>query len=176
MAELPLRGLIDDIASPIGDYLVLQDILDAKGLKWLVDVTDDNATGTYDGRILVSLAARAEGMVNLYLAGRYAVPLTLTSLPAHTIQTVKRWTLCLLVYLLAERRDATDRSVADDYNQCLAELKMMRDGELFLPGGSPRTDVMLHNHTTRDTTPFLTTKRATGGSWEPGETGNLDDL
>ena len=161
----------------LGDYVTLRDLKEAKGDRWLTDTSDDAATSTLDAAVAGAAVRKAEGLVNGYLASRYATPLDLSALPQAAVQQVRHWVTCLAVYLLAVRRDRTDANVVEDHRHCLEELQAIRDGKLSLGGATPRSGALpLHNHTTDGTEPYFTvTRTARGGATiDKNEVGSLD--
>lgn len=107
-------------------YLTLQDMIDRFGETTLIQLTDraDPPTDAIDPVVLGRAIADSEELINGYVAGRYAVPLT--PVP----ELVKRLAGDLAFYHL--HIDQVAELVADRYDKAVAMLKQISAGTVTL--------------------------------------------
>lgn len=98
------------------------------GSKELAELLPDEGAGE-DGRSFSAVAADADSLIDTYLAGRYAVPLSpIPSVIRGIAADITRYELY---------DDSPPTEVAERYKDAIAKLEQIRDGELSLPGSTP---------------------------------------
>jgi phage gp36-like protein len=107
-------------------YLTHQDMIDRFGDDALIQLTDraDPPTDAIDPVVLGQAIADAEELINGYVAGRYAVPLT--PVP----ELVKRLGADLAFYFL--HGDMAAELVVDRHDKAIATLKQISTGTITL--------------------------------------------
>lgn len=107
-------------------YLTHQDMIDRFGEDALIQLTDraDPPTDAINPAVLGQALADADELINGYVAGRYAVPLT--PVP----ELVKRIAADLAFYFL--HGDAAAELVIQRYDKAVATLKQISAGTITL--------------------------------------------
>ncbi|MFQ3664675.1 MAG: DUF1320 domain-containing protein [Sphingomonadaceae bacterium] len=113
-------------------YLTIEQFVARVGIEEAVRLTDDKGIGILDAARLDEALLDAQGMVEGYLAARYAVPLALPA-PALVRSIVFDLALARLY------REAVPPAVADNRDRALALLRDLADGTAAL-GVAATTD------------------------------------
>ncbi|MBN1627121.1 MAG: DUF1320 domain-containing protein [Deltaproteobacteria bacterium] len=109
-------------------YCTKEDILDKLDEESLIQLTDDEGTGTVnDGRVDKAIAA-ADATINFYCRNLYLVPLS----PAP--DKINQIAVNIAIYELYSRRDDTMPDTRKDkYNGDIRTLEKVSDGKIKLP-------------------------------------------
>lgn len=99
-------------------YCTQQQLIDRFGEQVLIQLTDRSGSGQIDEAVLTEAIADAGAEIDMHLAGRYALPLSVVPLPLSRIA-------CLLVRDLL----ATDSDQADEHwtKQAEAARKLLKE-------------------------------------------------
>ena len=117
-------------------YITNEDIQTRVGPQAFVQLADDDGDGVADVSIVNEIRLAAEGELDSYLAGRYALPVDLTAAPelADLLASV---TLDLAEYRLRVRRPPIPADVTRLYEQTQRWLARIADGSIDLPAATP---------------------------------------
>jgi phage gp36-like protein len=111
-------------------YCTLDDIKKALPETTLRNLTDDERLGRINQGRLDEAIARADGEIDTYLGGRYAVPLSPSDIP----DIVRSCSVDISVYHLYKRKVEEVPPTRDDaYRNALRVLREVRDGKMKLP-------------------------------------------
>lgn len=110
----------------MGNYIVKADILEQITEADLIELTDDDSTGSVNDSFVNSAIANAEGEVDGYLATQYATPVT----PVPDI--VKAFTVDVAIYRLYGRRQGATEAIEKRYNNAIRFLKEVSKGVVTL--------------------------------------------
>jgi len=108
-------------------YATLSQLLDRYGAQMLVNLTDrgEVATGEVDGAVVDRSLADADAMIDGYLAGRYALPLSqIPPLVVDLAQVIAIWKL---------HRYQPDPKIEADYKDARKTLEAISRGDVRLP-------------------------------------------
>lgn len=106
-------------------YATRQDLIDRFGVEEMTQLTDRDGSGTLDPALLDRALATADGLIDGYLAGRYALPLDPVPAPLAVIAAD------LARYELYD--DAVPDLVRDRRDAAIARLKDLAAGRWLLP-------------------------------------------
>ncbi len=105
-------------------YATQADLEDAFGATEILQLADRDRDGVADSPVIAAVLARADSMIDSYLGGRYALPIT-------PIPTVLVATACDLArYWLYD--DAAPERVRDSYQDAVGFLKDVSAGRVLL--------------------------------------------
>lgn len=92
----------------------------------LIQLTDDNNNGKVDENVVNRQIAKADGVINIYIRGRYPLEGDVTT-PAFITDIATQ----LTVYFLYDRkqRDVGNESIQDIYDRSIEMLKEIQKGE-----------------------------------------------
>ena len=107
----------------MGNYIVQADILDDISEAQLIQLTDDEKTGSINAARVSKAIDDSEGEVNSYIAVKHSVPLS-APIPAE----VKRLSKDIAVYHLFGRRQRAPEDVKKRYDDAIAKLKDVAKG------------------------------------------------
>jgi phage gp36-like protein len=109
-------------------YCTLEDMEKALPSQAVTQLTDDEGDGTRVQERVDEAIAKADGEIDTYLGGRYAVPLS--SVP----EIVRSCSVDISVYHLYKRKVEEVPPTRDDaYRNALRVLREIRDGKMKLP-------------------------------------------
>ncbi|RUS64874.1 DUF1320 domain-containing protein [Pseudorhodobacter sp. E13] len=111
-------------------YATLAQMTERYGAAMLIALTDraDVPTGAIDAAVVDRALAEADAMIDGYLAGRYALPLTATPpFIGDLAQAIAIWKLHL---------SEPDPKVTRDYDHALRSLRDIASGALRIPGAA----------------------------------------
>ncbi|WP_102226919.1 gp436 family protein [Acidimangrovimonas sediminis] len=111
-------------------YATQQDLIDRFGTRMLVALTDrgETATGAIDTDVVARALSDTDAVIDGYLAGRYTLPLSVTSPVIEDIaMSIAIWKLHL---------SAPDDKVKADYDQALRSLREISVGTVRIPGAA----------------------------------------
>lgn len=111
-------------------YATLAQMTERYSAAMLVALTDraEVATGLVDSDIVERALSEADAMIDGYLAGRYALPLSATPpFLSDLAQAIAIWKLHL---------SEPDPKVTKDYDQALRSLRDIASGALRIPGAA----------------------------------------
>lgn len=111
----------------MGDYISQSDLGDTDDL---VQLTDDDQTGSVVGSQVTLAISKAEGEVNGYAASQYSIPISPVS------DLVKSWCVTLAVYHLHLRRKRVPESVMSEVEMVRRQLRDLAAGKLTLDDGA----------------------------------------
>ncbi len=106
-------------------YASATDLEDAYGESELLQLADRDGDGLVDDPVLIAVLARADSLIDGYLATRYALPLTApypVALVAVECELARYWLF----------DDAAPDRVKDGYDQAIAWLKDVAAGRALL--------------------------------------------
>ncbi len=105
-------------------YATEQNLVDRFGSAAVLALADRDQSGSNDPAVIAAALADADDLVNSYLAGRYALPLSVTPgvLTTHA---------ATIAYYKLHGDDVTDK-VRKDYEDTLAWLAKVAKGEIEL--------------------------------------------
>lgn len=108
-------------------YIALQQLIDRFGERLLIQLTDrDNPpAGVIDEAVVVRALADTDAVIDGYLAGRYALPLT------ETPPLVADLAQAIAIYKLHPY--AADPKIEQDYKDAIAALGRISTGVIKLP-------------------------------------------
>jgi len=112
----------------MGDYITQSDLqVPVGGAAKLLELTDLDADAAVDSEVVDQVIARAEGMVNGFLAQRFSVPVLATS------NLVKDLCLDIACFYLAQVRRRDDLETwSRRYDKALAKLEKLASGAMQL--------------------------------------------
>ena len=119
----------------MGNYIVQGDLDVYSSDAVLVQLTDDDSTGSINSAKVNECIVGAESEVDSYLAKRYTTPITGT-IP----ETVKEWSVQLATLRLHQRRLPVPEDVWQMAVVARAQLKLVNDGTLSLDIGTDPPD------------------------------------
>ena len=94
----------------------------------LVQLTDDEDIGTVDSGRVDEAIAQADGVIDVYIGGRYSVPLA--TVPA----VIRQCSDYIAVYVLYKRRvEEIPETRRTSYKDAIRTLEQIRDGKMPLP-------------------------------------------
>jgi phage gp36-like protein len=110
----------------MGAYIDSQDFIDRCGTREVNELA--KASGVDKARIIASMIARAESMVNAYVGKSYQLPLPASAL-------IQDWCLAISEYELWKRGMAPDvpPKYKQSYQDALLQMIDMRDGKMIPP-------------------------------------------
>ena len=113
-------------------YSEKADILDSLDENSLIQLTDDENTGSVnDGRVTKAIAD-ADATIDFHCQKHYSVPLS--PVP----DKIRQISVDIAIYNLYSRRDDTaPETRVDRYNQALKDLRDIRDGKTLLGSNTP---------------------------------------
>ena len=117
-------------------YIINSDVELRLGTARYVQLTDDAGTGSANTAVVDEARLGAEGIVNSYLAQRYAVPIDLNTHP-QVAAVLKSTTLDLVEYRLHARRRQVPVDVIAKRDAATAWLQRVARGETALPSVAP---------------------------------------
>lgn len=95
---------------------------------------DDSGTNTADTARLEAFIEEADSEIDAYISRRYTVPLA--TVPA----MIRRFSTVIVKWYLHNRRIWTkDENVKGEYEDVIAKLEAIRDGDMDIPGGNLAT-------------------------------------
>lgn len=113
-------------------YSTVEDLrraLEAEAVNQLAQ--DDGASNTPDEAVLGEFIAEADSEIDAYVSRRYVVPLS--TVPP----MIRRFSTVIVKWYLHNRRIWTkDENVKGEYEDVIAKLEAIRDGEMDIPGGA----------------------------------------
>lgn len=115
----------------MGNYIVKADILEQIPVSDLIELTDDDNTGSVDDSIVNGAIDNSEGEVDGYLASRYSTPVT----PVPNI--IKAFTVDVAIHRLYGRRQGATEDVEKRYKNAIQFLKNVSKGVVTLGVASP---------------------------------------
>lgn len=107
-------------------YATLADLVALAGEAEVLQVADRDDDGTADPDVIAAALAGADDAINVWLATRYALPLS--TVP----EIVKDWATVIARYKL--HRDGPPDHVVKDYDDVVKMLQAAASGKLTLPG------------------------------------------
>ena len=119
----------------MGNYIVQGDLDVYSSDEVLIQLTDDDKTGSIDSTKVTECIVAAQSEVDSYLAKRYTVPITGT-----VPETVKEWCVQLTTLRLHQRRLRVPEDVWTMAIAARAQLKLVNDGTLSLDIGTDPPD------------------------------------
>lgn len=112
------------MVAPSMAYATQADLEDAFAADEIRQLADRDRDGVADSNVIAAVLARADSMIDSYLGGRYALPIT-------PIPTVLMATACDLArYWLYD--DAAPERVRDSYEDAVGFLKDVSAGRVLL--------------------------------------------
>lgn len=119
-------------------YIVEADLAARLSVAVLIQLTDDEKTGTVNSAIVVAILAAAEATVNGYVGTRYLVPVS----PVPGL--LKELALDVAVYLLYLRRQRVTEDARRTYDDALKKLEHIAKGLITLgveppPSSAPQS-------------------------------------
>lgn len=131
-------------------YATMADLVARAGEDELIQVTDRNRVGIYDGEAIEAALRDADNLINGYVRSKYALPLD--PIP----DLVRTWATSIARHIL--HRDGPPDHVVTDYKDALAGLKDVARGIISLPvadGTVPTatTGVIMADHPAQVFTP-----------------------
>ena len=114
-------------------YCTLNDIKQLISEAELIQLTDDNDTGTINESIVNSAISYAETTINGYISSRYTLPLS--EIP----ELIKTFAVDLSIYRLHSRRFISDmpESLEIRYKNIIKELEKIQKGTINLNINEP---------------------------------------
>jgi phage gp36-like protein len=109
-------------------YSVQADIEKEIETAKLVQLADDNNDGVADAAVITESIARADGIIDSYLATRYPVPVS--PVPA----LIRTSSVDIALYFLFTRRDQMTDPRRDAYKEAIKRLEAIAEGAATLPG------------------------------------------
>lgn len=108
-------------------YIALQQLVDRYGERLLIQLTDRDtpASGVIDEAVVARALTDTDAVIDGYLAGRYALPLT------ETPPLVADLALAIAIYKLHPY--AADPKIEQDYKDAIASLTRISTGVIKLP-------------------------------------------
>lgn len=106
-------------------YATEQDLVERAGEVEILQLADRDGSGAADPTVIAAALAHADGVIDGYLAAKYALPLA--SVP----ELLTAWAVSIARYVL--HRDGAPEHVATDYKDAIAALKDVARGLLALP-------------------------------------------
>lgn len=110
----------------MGNYIVKADILKQITEADLIELTDDDNTGSVNDSIVDGAIIDSEGLVDGYLASRYTTPLS--TVP----NIIKAFTVDVAIYRIYGRREGAPEDVEKRYNDARQFLKDVSKGVVTL--------------------------------------------
>jgi len=110
-------------------YCTQTDLEAAAELQLLIDLTDDEKTGSINATRLTRAIVDADATIDGHLRARYSVPLAST--PAY----IRKLSVDLTLHALYSRRSSQfelPQGIRDRYRSAMDALRAMRDGKLDL--------------------------------------------
>ncbi len=117
-------------------YISNADVEQRMGPVAYVQLSDDAGSGTADESVVNEARLGAEGELNSYLAGRYAVPVDLAVHPELEAVVVS-FVLDLVEYRLHGRRPPIPEGIVQKRTNAIEWLSRLSAGEVQLPGMTP---------------------------------------
>jgi len=108
-------------------YIVQADLLSQLSNAQLIQLTDDNKTGSVDADKVTRAIVEAEAEVNGYIATKYAVPLA-----APVPDLVKQLAIDVAIYRLYRRRQRVPDDVRTAYEDAVNKLEGIAKGLVTL--------------------------------------------
>ena len=144
-------------------YSTKDDILLQIDEETLINLTDDDDSGTIDDNVVNRAIADADALIDSYLSSRYAIPLL--SAPA----IIKNISVDIAIYNLYSRRTDTIPDIRKDrFTNALKYLQDITNGKIALQGGN------IVSESIRVTT-VKSDRAVTIGKESDGSIGTLDD-
>lgn len=115
-------------------YCDINDIIQAVPETDLIELTDDDSSGSYDSTLLNSVIQEQSDYIDGYLRGRYEVPITDNPI-------LKQLCIILTAYKLTYRRMKyrMPESMVKSKENAEKKLLMIQKGEITLDSGSAET-------------------------------------
>lgn len=146
-------------------YSEKTDILDQLDEATLVELTDDDGTGTVDTSVVTRSIADADAEIDGYCATRYDVPFS--AVPV----MIRKISVDIAIYNLYSRRVAVPEERDKRYSNAVKFLRNVSKGLISLGGDAPA--VILDGGP--EATPPKSDRRFTMGRDSDGSTGSLDN-
>lgn len=115
-------------------YSTLDDLKNQLNEADLIQLTDDADTGAVVTTVTDAMIAKADALIDSYIGARYAVPLT--TVPA----IITHYSAVIAIYLLFSRRSGAPDHIQKLYDNALAFLKAVQDGDITLGANDPLGD------------------------------------
>ncbi len=115
----------------MGNYIAKADILKQLPEADLIQLTDDDDTGSVNDAIVDGAITDSEGEVDGYLASRYSTPVT----PVPNI--VKAFTVDIAIHRLYGRRQGATEDIEKRYNNAIRFFKNVSTGVVTLGVDAP---------------------------------------
>jgi len=113
-------------------YATQADLIARFGTEELVQLTDRSNAGAIDAAVVATALADADGIINPYLAGRYAVPVSpVPSMLTQVASDLARFRLW---------KDRPTERVRTAYEDAIKLLEALSKGMAVLPGAAAATD------------------------------------
>ena len=109
----------------MGSYITRSDLDIPQDV--LVQLTDDEGTGTADEAVVDNAIADAEAEIESYCGNRYTVPLS-------PVNMVKKLAKDIAAYNIYSRRDEVPQSVKDRHERAVSFLKDVSAGRAHIEG------------------------------------------
>lgn len=115
-------------------YSTQADLLNHITEQELIELTDDAGTGTVDAAKVTVAIDEADGLIDSYCRGRYALPLVVS-------KQVRKLSVDVALYYLFQRRRTIPDSIRQAYEDAAALLQKVSDGKAALdqPPSSTQT-------------------------------------
>jgi phage gp36-like protein len=112
-------------------YCTIDDILERIDASRLVQLTDDEGSGSVNAERVAQAIADADEEIDGYAGARYAVPLD----PAPGV--VRKLSADIAIYNLYGRRDKVPEARAERYGRAVQTLEKIAAGKFSLGSGDP---------------------------------------
>lgn len=113
-------------------YSIQEDIVDQLDESSLIQLTDDEGTGSVVESRVTKAITDADATIDFHCQARYSVPL------APVPDKIRQISVDIAIYNLFSRRgDTAPETRVDRYNQALKDLRDIRDGKTLLGSNTP---------------------------------------